>query len=346
MDEHIILTDEDPEGKLKNYCYKICDNDTDQELQKCRGLVYKDEKPFLKSFGYTPVFTNDTIPDELHNLTNFRFFESYEGTLLRLFYNDINDKWYLSTHRKLCAENSFWGCKETFGERFHRFIKKEEYIKLDKMFNYMFIITPSQSNRIVCNENLNRVIHVGTYDQYFNLSLDNDISIPRPIEFIINTLDELKEAVSNINYKGLQGIIACDYTNHKNYKILNDKYMHYTSIRNNTPSIKFRYLQVRLDVEIKNELYILYPDYIQEFEKYEGLLLSSCRCILDSYIKRFIQRKYTKISPEEYKVMKECHTWHLLNKQTNKIDLKKIIQEMNKQTPIHLNRIIKIYKNK
>lgn len=346
MEPYIILTDEDLEGKLKNYCYKQCDNNTDEQIQNCRGLVYKDDKPFLKSFGYTPIFTKDTIPMELHNLSQFRFFESFEGTLLRLFYNDINDKWYLSTHRKLNAEKSFWGSSETFGEKFNRIFSKEDYNKLDKTLHYMFIITPSLSNRIVCIENLNEVIHVGTYDQKFNLSFDYDIGIRRPAEFIFNSFEELQNCVANINYKNLQGILMCDPNHHRNYKIMNDTYKHYYDIRDNTPSIKFRYLQLRCDKSKSQIFKDLYPNFCEEFEKYEGYLLKSCRYILANYIKRFISKEFVKISPEEFKVMKECHDWHLIAKKDNKVTINKVIQIMNTQTPVHLNRIIKIYRNK
>jgi hypothetical protein len=344
--EHIILTDEDQEGKLKNYCYTNCDNNTDTDIQRCRGLVYKDDKPFLKSFGYTPIFTKDTVPMTLRDVSTFRFFESFEGTLLRLFYNDINSKWYLSTHKKLDAQNSFWGNTETFGERFNKFIKKEEYNKLNKDLSYMFIITPTPSNRIVCVENLNRVIHVGTYDQKFSLSFDYDINIARPAEFIFQTFSELQECVDNTNYKHLQGILMCDPIQHVNYKIMNDTYKRYYDIRDNSPSVKFRYLQLRGDPEKKSVLQEMYPNFCEEFQNYEGLLLKSCRFILVNYIKRFVNKEYVKISPEEYKVMKECHTWHLLDKTKNIVTVNIIIQQMNKQTPVHLNRIIKIYKNK
>ena len=109
MTSKIIMTDEDPEGKLKNYCYDFCNNDSSNDIKTARGLVYKDEKPFLKSFGYTPQYTIDNIDNDIKkyiksNIKNLNFFDSYEGTLLRLFYNDINDKWYLSTHRKLNAD--------------------------------------------------------------------------------------------------------------------------------------------------------------------------------------------------------------------------------------------------
>ena len=106
---------------LVNYCYDNCDNNSLNDLKLVRGLIYKNNKPFIKSFGYTPEYTINTVPDDVkqsitNNFQNLRFFYSLEGTLLRLYWNDINDKWYISTHKKLNARNSRWGSSKTYGE--------------------------------------------------------------------------------------------------------------------------------------------------------------------------------------------------------------------------------------
>lgn len=345
--DNILLTDEDPEGKLKNFCYKQCDNESNHELQNCRGLIYKDDKPFLKSFGYTPCYTLNTIPIEIkNNLSNYRFFESYEGTLLRLFYNDINNKWYLSTHRRLDATKSYWGSKDTFGNRFNKIIKQEDYDKLDKNLHYMFLITPSEEYRIVCTENLDSIFHIGTYDSNFNFSYEYDIGVKKPNEFILHSYEELEKCVNSADYKYIQGIIINDPTNNRNYKIINDNYKIYSDLRSNTPSIKFRYLEIRTDQDKKQLFCDLYPKFYNEFSKYEEYLLQSCKNIFQTYIKRYIKKQFANISQEEYKIVKECHDWHLLDKENNKISLQKIIQLMNLQPAVHLNRIIKIYKHK
>ena len=343
--ENIKLTDEDLEGKLKNYCYINCDNKSSKEVKNCRGLVYRDDKPFLKSFGYTPTYTLNDIPKDI-NFENCRFFESYEGTLLRLFYNDINNKWYLSTHRKLDARNSFWGSQETFSSRFNSIISEDDYNKLDKNYYYMFLITPNKNNRIVCNKNLNRVIHVGTYDKNFNLSYDYDVMVQRPNEYIFNNYEEFKLAVESVDINSLQGIIISNIKTQTNIKILNSEYKKLSDIRGNTASIKFRYLELRCDKEKKMLLYNLYPDSIKKFEEYEDILIKIVNNVFHNYIKRFIKHQYTTVTPEEYVIIKDCHNWHKLDKENNKITKGKVIEILNNQTAVHLNRLIKLYKNK
>lgn len=339
-----MLTDEDLEGKLRNFCYRECNNSSPQDIKNCRGLVYKDEKPFLKSFGYTPTYTINDIPKDI-DFQNCRFFESFEGTLLRLFYNDINNRWYLSTHRKLDASKSFWGSEETFGDRFNRIIKKEDYDLLDKKYHYMFLMTPSESNRIVCTENLNKILHVGTYDRDFNLSFDYDIKVQKPNEFIFNNYEEFKKQVENMDITSFQGIIISNVRTQENIKVLNSKYNYYNEVRGNVASVNFRYLQVRQDSELRQELMNMYPKSIINFEKYEEYLSMCVNNIHKNYILRFVKHQYVTISPEEHIIMKSCHDWHKQNKKENIVTKKKIIEILNQQTPVHLNRIIKIYKN-
>ena len=47
------------------------------------------------------------------NFENFSFFNSYEGTLIRMF--NFDDKWYVTTHRKLDAFRSKWAGKTSYG---------------------------------------------------------------------------------------------------------------------------------------------------------------------------------------------------------------------------------------
>ena len=75
---------------------------------------------------------------------------------------------------------------------------------------------------------------------------------------------------------------------------------YYYDIRDNSPSVKFRYLQLRGDPTRRNILLEMYPNFCEEFQKYESLLLKSCRFILANYIKRFIKKEYIKIKINRY----------------------------------------------
>ena len=60
----VSLTDQDNQGLLQNFCYDQCSINDDTQLKMSRGLIYKENKPFVKSFGFTPEFTPDNIDND------------------------------------------------------------------------------------------------------------------------------------------------------------------------------------------------------------------------------------------------------------------------------------------
>ena len=349
--QSIVVTDSCPEGQLKNYSYNHCDNNSSDEIKKSRGIVYKNGEPFVKAFGYTPEYSCDNIDaPTIHylreNFSNLRFFSSYEGTLLRVYYNDINSKWYTSTHRKLNALNSRWGSSDTFGEKSGRYINDNLFQRLDKNKKYMFLLTLSEKNRMVCTSNLDCVFHVGTYDANFNLSYDEDVGIPKPPEHKFSSYEELLEYVNARDFDlfSIQGIIAANASVHKNVKILNPQYTQYYNLRGNVASINFRYLQIRMNEQNREVYAHMYPNNIRIFENYENIIYTVARQILNSYIKRFINKQHEVVSQDKYRIIKLCHERHLMNKEENKISINIVLSFINLQDALFLNRLIKSYK--
>ena len=151
--------------------------------------------------------------------------------------------------------------------------------------------------------------------------------------------------VKENGYEYYQGIICFDQTKNKQYKFLNSEYYDLFKIRGNEPSVKFRYLQIRQDKEMVDKLYYLYPKYADAFDDYEQTMYECAKKINKNYIDRFIKKKYVTVPKEEFCVMKECHNWHLKDRERNRISLRKVMDEMNQQSPTNLNKIIRRYKN-
>ena len=86
--------------------------------------------------------------------------------------------------------------------------------------------------------------------------------------------------VSTISKK--QGVIIFA-PNNKQYKILNKDYLKFFSVRGNEPSIKYRYLQVRMNSHLINIFLDLYPNMIEKFEDYENVIYSIAQNIYKSY---------------------------------------------------------------
>ena len=360
----VRLTDSDE--NLELFCYTKCNQTDDPELQNCRGVVFHKENLVMQAFPYTIEYSHTdrkNIQNLEKDLPNCLFFDSHEGALIRVFH--FGDRWYTSTHRKLNAFRSKWASRESFGtlfkkaleeqensnENFKNFVKKGDdniltrfQNSLDKTKQYMFLIKNSDENRIVCSSpEKPTVFHVGTFVDG-KLSFDEDIKIPYPNRFTFSTIDQLIDHVNNIDVRELQGVI-CFAPNNKQYKILHDEYMHLFKVRGNEPSIKFRYLQVRMKTDTLDTLYYLYPHMSEKFDEIENSIYEIAKNIYTAYVQRFIKKRFVTMPTEEFIVMKQCHKWHEEDRVKNRINMDKVISVLNEQSPTSINKMIRRFRN-
>lgn len=351
-------TDNDGELKIINYFGENKENYTTY-----RGCVMsvKDNSLVCPSFGHTIEYDNES---EDCVFENFKWFYSSEGTFCRLYY--FNDKWYLSTHKKLSAFDSRWSSKYSFGEIFQFYLKEmfpnnsyEEFCdSLDKSVIYYFFLRSNNQNRIIChvsNLEINKkCIFVGVRkDEKFDLHEkfeDNEFlkHFTRLTPLENASKDNYKEIVEKIDPFKYQGIIGFqlydDDSKIKVVKILNKEYKNWISVRGNNPNIKFRYLEIRQDKEMVENLYKLYPKYSNTFDEFEMILMKISRKIYRAYIDRYIRKKYVTLPKYEYMVMKQCHEWYLENKNENKIFARKVKDIMDKLSPVELYRMLSQFK--
>lgn len=365
--KQIRLVDSDEETKLDLFSYINCEEKDDDVVKRCRGTVFNGDKIIVQGFPFTNEYNDFDDADRIRNSVDFEkhtFYDSYEGSLIRMFY--FGGKWFVSTNRKLDAFRSKWASKESFGNFFKKALQYEfefnqrlnEYVEynpetdsenvinifqekiLDKEKQYMFLLLNNNENRIVCQSPSNpTVFHVGTFIND-KLKMDEDIFISHPKKHEFNNVDEILDYVTNLNYNKLQGIIVFSEDN-TDFKIINKDYQYLYKARGNEPSVKFRYLQVRMDKNTNDSLRYLYPESCDDFEKYENIIYSIAESINKSYIERFIKKNYVTVPSEEFLVIKECHNWHIEDRLDNKINLNKVIEVLNHQPPTNINRMIK-----
>jgi len=172
--ENVTLKCMDTDDHLEVWSYSECDNESSQETKAHRGIIKdKEGNVVVSSFGYTDEYMEDDcekIQKKVDgNLDDWMFQYSVEGTLLRMFF--YQDKWYLSTHKKLNAFRSRWSCKQTFGELFvealgeiyeseilesgspgHQSPSPLEWLQeqLPRENVYFFLVRSNTQNRIVC----------------------------------------------------------------------------------------------------------------------------------------------------------------------------------------------------
>ena len=361
----VRMTDKDDSNDLEIYCYVHCTENDSENLHKCRGVVVHNKEIVLQAFPYTVEYNhteNTTISSNI-DIKKCKIFDAYEGSLIRMFC--FNDKWYTCTHRKLNAFRSKWASKESFGTGFnnaleHYYQTNTEFQKtlgdgadsiydkfvatLNKKNQYMFLLTNNVENRIVCvtSENPN-IYHVGTFISG-ELCSDHQCGLPIPKQHNFSSIEELTQFVNNVDIREMQGVI-CYTPNNKQIKIVNKDYQDLFKARGNEPSIKFRYLQVRMNKKTADMLYYLYPTKIKDFEETENILYEISKNIYTAYVQRFIKKRFVSVPKEDYNVIKECHKWHESDRINNRITLEKVIKIVNDQSAINLNRMIRRFKS-
>jgi hypothetical protein len=366
----IRMTDSDDSYGLQLFCYDSCEKYDTEAVKQCRGIVFSGETLVMKAFPYTEEIKREDVEsysDKL-NLSECKFYRSYEGMLIRMFY--YNDKWFITTHRKLDAFRSKWSSKVSFGDIFVKCIEKEythntEFAEildsfssttetnllsrfentLDKRKQYMFLLLNNEENRIVCLNDPEGpgMFHVGTFDSTSGTSLNENIFISRPEELAndyYSSLQDVYEHAQTLDYTKYQGIIIFA-PNNKQYKVLNEEYNYFFTVRGNEPSIKFRYLQVRGNEQYTTALKQMYPNMIQAFNTYETYIRHIAKDIFEAYVDRFMKKKFATVSQDEYVIVKACHGWHLLDRKKNIVTLKRVFDEINNSSPSLINKMIR-----
>ena len=329
-----LIEKTDDDGKVQIYSYKFCDNSSPENIKKCRGLVFSGEKSLFSSLGYTDEYNeNEKDIVSSKNLEKLSFFRSEEGTLIRLFYT--NDKWYVSTNRKLDAFHSRWGTTTSFGDIFKNALGNESIEdltnRLDASNVYFFLIRNTKDNRIVCNPPSNySVFHVGTFVNGEKFDLYVDTGIPKQDKLSFQSWDDVLSHVSSVDHLDCQGVIAF-YEDGSHFKIVNSKYQLYSKVRGNEASVNFRYLQVRNNSTYSRLLHELYPENMNKFVLYENTIATIAKTIHNAYINRFVNKNQVVVSKEEYRIIRECHGWHISDREKNKVTLHVVLRVLGEQ---------------
>lgn len=365
LGNRVRLTDTDKDSGLELFCYVKCGPEDKGLIRECRGVVFHDKEVVMRAFPYTVEYSH--TDKDIYNIqsvfNNCTFYDAHEGALIRMF--NFSGKWFISTHRKLNAFRSKWASNISFGTAFKLALEVElvnnsslrEAIPdgdegllerfqktLDPAKQYMFLVRHNSDNRIVCDAPEQPTLyHVGSFVDG-ELVMNEDINITHPKKHTFNNMDELINYVEKTDIRERQGVIVFAPNNNQ-YKILHSDYQDLFRARGNEPSIKFRYLQVRMTPHVVDMLYHLYPKMTDMFEEYESALYDIATSIYRSYVLRFIKKKWVTVPQEEFNVMRECHKWHNEDRKSNRVSIDKVIDILNLQTATNLNKMIRHFNN-
>lgn len=336
----------DDDGIVQIYSYVECEQNSPEELKQCRGLVFAGENMVLRSFGFTPEYNETQVETIESSVSNYRFFEAEEGCLLRMFYVEQNQKWYLATHRKLDAFKSRWSNDQSFGDMFLDAlaeivsgINRDDLLtyltdRLDKSQAYFFLVRNTKDNRIVC-EGSDRpcVYHVGTLGVNDIFQTETNISDmfqkPKPLAF--NSWTDVGEYVKQLDPKKLQGVVGFSSTGAE-VKIVSSVYQKFFNVRGNESNLKYRYLQLRSKPDLMQTFLELYSDKMSTFVEIEQTIASLAMMIHQAYIMRFINKQYVVVPKEQYKIIQECHSFYMSDRVKNRITPQVLTWIMSKES--------------
>ena len=349
-------------GNLEIKHYGVCDLESPAEVKSSKGLIYTTSDTgstlVCPNIGFTPeVSANDNleqIATIVHNVfgdQNARVFASFESSLLRIWYNHSESKWYMSTNRKIDAFNSKWAKPESYGAVFTKLLQErnanmtldEYYSGLNTNFVYLFAVLATIENRIITTKTKDECQFIGAFNTQDNFTFSFDHSgvvFDHPTQVSnISTIEELCKHVNSIDPYKQQGIMIIKAgAAPECVKIVHPTYIRAFNIRNNTLTPLNRFIQLMTkkystdDAEVINptnmlikELGDVYPESREQFDEFKDVIAS---------VNVFVPK-------QQNQVLKELFSRYSLSETKGNFDLSlnalfKVVYTLNENSLYHL----------
>jgi hypothetical protein len=309
------------------------------------------------------------VDSQPEDLSKYHIFLAHEGIIISIFWYK---KWYIIKNKKLNIFTSRWVAKQkTFGEQFFKMIYDcidEDLIDLphedmknylDNVFEknleqnkkYFFLLEPNSEERNVVKLDKPKLLFLASIEnEKFNfqemITLNNSI-IEKPQQFSFNSIEKFEEELNNLDYLKNQGFIVIEkgQENIIHYKIFNPKYFYYFNLRNNIPSLSFRFLQLYTTYckDKKNESLQNLKDFCHfyDFDHKKTLVLiwKICNILCGLYHEKFIKKKDIPIPNKTNNFLKLIHSHY--QKDHLYTSKEKILSIIEKSHPVKINHLIK-----
>ena len=304
--------------------YFIIDSKENDSLDHTgRGIIYRKDldqtKLICKTFPYTQEF-NVNQKDEIEQYLEkgeWKFYPSYEGTIIRIVNDVDNGNRFIATHKKINAFDSRWGSKKSFGQLFQESIQ-EHYLNSNniELFNifetflsslasdkhHTFLLCSNLDTRMVASRD-SEVFYVGSFDARTNnfLGFTEDVkpfcSVITELETVKN-LDDVVNYVDDINPLQQQGLIAVRQDKFEVFKVINGYYLSLQKLRNNCPNLTMRFLELYLTKsELLEEFCMFFNNHHNTFKCVEVTYMKLVFLLHSIYRKRYIDKAYAHTTP-------------------------------------------------
>lgn len=331
----------------KNIYLIQCVNNSNEKFNHIRGMIVTDEKIICKTHSQTQeVMTENFNVDP----KDAKFFPGYEGTVLRVFF--FENKWFVSTQKKLDGYESSWGCPK-FGQLFCECLGIEEYSlqeTLDQLLNknycYVFLVSHPQ-NTLVCKYDKPRLFHIETFDIENQKIIDEkNTKFNYSESLVFETTEQVQDYVNKMSTDEYSGLLC--FRGDKSWKITNKNYYIKRLVRGNEPNIAMRYLQLK-NVEnfSSKDLVQIIPEKREIFEKIEANIFNTQKILYSHFLYRYINGNYLRIPKIELIILDKIFEKYkefkgqLITFETAKKIKQDIQTELGIIDPVALNSLMK-----
>lgn len=252
---------------------------------------------------------------------------SFEVFLIRVYY--LNDRWRVSTGKKLDAFDSFWGTNESFGSQFEHAVEQINGVSemgldlffqsLDQNNKYFFLVPLKGEQRIdsVREDNEYKVWLAAVEDNQGVIQMNVTIDmygknvwdyLPR-IKF--ETREELKEYIVN-NYKtSVTGVMIHNPEKNVFVKIVHPEYLYKHRLRGNKPNIRERYIDLLKNNSSDESVLRSQHDVLEQLN---NRLKEKINLLHKQYCQRYIHKDYQLLPRYDHITLKECHAFYIENR--------------------------------
>ena len=206
------------DGDYAIFNYAIGADFSNPVVREARGIIINTVfhqvvcRPFYKFFKYDEPYHHEI------NWKCARAEEKIDGSLIKLWYDYIKDKWVFSTNSTIYAE--YAPLSQDTNLTFLDAIKSADNYgmiecliednELHKDCTYMFELI-GRGNQVVIKYDCTRLYHIGTRDNNTGKEYDIDLGIVRPNRQYVNSLDFCINYVSKVlNTSSKNKITGCE----------------------------------------------------------------------------------------------------------------------------------------
>jgi hypothetical protein len=278
-------------------------------------VITNEENPQLVVFS-PPKSVSYSKFVETHSPTECVAQEFIDGTMINVFWDDVELQWEIATRSHVGADNKFFMVPQdpkvdpstglTFKEMFMStiFFVGLDLNILNKRRCYSFVLQHPH-NRIVCPVPSPKLYLIECYliSDASIVSLEISklkddfkgtmVEFPRTYEF--NSYEELEERFASKNPRNptpynVLGIVVKHPSTGERTKVRNPNYLYVKNLRGNNPRLDYRYVELRKEGRV-SEFLRYFPEFSEYFLEYRKRIHTFTNQLYRNYVDCFILKK-------------------------------------------------------